>query len=92
VAFASKTLSEHFVRGAVGFGGLATALSIMAPHPWLAILIMPIAIWMFRGCPICWTTGLIEMIAMRLLRRFDPDRKLIARQKQASADARAELD
>ncbi|RFB80440.1 hypothetical protein [Methylovirgula sp. 4M-Z18] len=71
MAFGSKTLMEHIGRGIIGFAALGLALSIMASHPWASVALLPLAIWMLRGCPICWTTGLIETIAMKILARHD---------------------
>ncbi len=63
--FASKTLAEHLARGAIGAG--AISLAIMAggvEGVWWAL---PAALGLgaaaliaFRGCPICWTAGLVE--------------------------------
>ena len=72
MAFASPTLAEHLARGAVGGGALTLAIGIAPAHPWIALALMPVALIAFRGCPICWTTGLIETLAYRVLKRADP--------------------
>ena len=81
MGFASKTLTEHVVRGVVGFAGLAIALTIMKDHPWAAVTLMPVVLWMFRGCPICWTTGLIETLAMKVLARSEDVPRAIERER-----------
>ena len=71
--FASKTLTEHLARGALGIGLIAAALA-GAPFTAWAWLLLPLALLMFRGCPTCWTIGLIETIHMRLTgRRLNRD-------------------
>lgn len=67
--FASKTFTEHLARGALGIalivaavlvgrtGGIAaTAASLVLGVTSLVAL---------RGCPTCWTTGIVEMIVAR---------------------------
>jgi hypothetical protein len=64
--FASKTITGHLVRGAVGIGTMACALSGAAAHPWLPLAALPIALIAFRGCPTCWTLGLVQTIAAKI--------------------------
>ena len=70
MAFGSRSIGVHLLRGAVGMVAMALALHFQH-FVWPAILGMPLAIWMFRGCAVCWTTGLIETVAMRVLARAD---------------------
>jgi hypothetical protein len=70
----------HLLRGATGIAALALAVHFQR-HVWPVILGMPLAIWMFRGCLVCWTTGLIETVAMRILARADRTRP-VARWRQ----------
>lgn len=58
--FASRTLIEHILRGAVGIGGLWLAIAITASHPWSSLALGALVLLAFRGCPICWTIGLVE--------------------------------
>ena len=71
MAFASPTLTEHVLRGLIGFGALACALLMTDHHPWLALAVAISAMLAFRGCPICWTTGLIETMAYKWLRKHE---------------------
>jgi len=64
--FASKTVTGHLARGAVGVGTMACALSGAAAHPWLPLAALPIALVAFRGCPTCWTVGLVQTVVARL--------------------------
>ncbi len=58
--FASKTLTEHILRGAAGIGALWYALTIAETHPWGSLALGALVLLAFRGCPICWTIGLFE--------------------------------
>jgi len=58
--FASKTLIEHVLRGAVGIGALCCAVAIAEIHPWASLALAALVLVVFRGCPVCWTIGLFE--------------------------------
>ena len=62
--FASKSLLEHFLRGAVGFaavtGAIVFARGSNAATVVASIALALVALLAFRGCPICWTVGLFE--------------------------------
>ena len=63
--FASITLSEHILRGAIGLGALWTAVAITEAHPWGSLVLGAVVLVAFRGCPICWTIGLFETAGHR---------------------------
>lgn len=63
--FASRTVTEHLARGAVGLGAFAAAMVLAPSHPW-ALALLPLAFVALRGCPMCWTLGLIETVAAKL--------------------------
>ena len=56
--FASKSLSEHLVRGLFGFAAIYYALKIAPHQPLLSLVFGGVALIAFRECPLCWTTGL----------------------------------
>jgi hypothetical protein len=60
--FSSRTLAEHLLRGAVGIAALVLAVRISGSHPLLAIGLAVGMVAAFRGCPICWTMGLIDTL------------------------------
>jgi hypothetical protein len=66
--FASRTLTGHLLRGGVAIALLAQALSIQHERPWLAMLAALGALAAMRGCPMCWTIGLVETVLQRLRR------------------------
>ena len=71
--FASKSVTEHVARGIIGFGALATCFAEMSVHPLLALAMVPVALVALRGCPMCWTVGLLETLAAKLQRVSPPD-------------------
>ena len=58
--FASNGLVEHLARGVVGIIALSYAMSVSAPHPVWSLALAGVSLLAFRGCPICWTIGLVE--------------------------------
>ncbi len=64
--FASKSVAEHVARGLAGAFALCAAVLGASSHPWLALLAVPAALVLLRGCPMCWTLGLIETVQARL--------------------------
>lgn len=63
--FKSRTVAGHVIRGALGFGFLAIAMVYAAQLGWWAIVPALAALVCFRGCPMCWTFGLIETVFSR---------------------------
>jgi len=61
------------LRGVVGIAALWYAIRIVDPHPWWSLTFGVVALIAFRGCPICWTMGLIETLYQRVkfARQFD---------------------
>ncbi|MBP7648619.1 MAG: hypothetical protein KA085_17190 [Phenylobacterium sp.] len=64
--FASKSITEHLVRGAVGLAGVSAAI-VLAPVPGpgpiaASVVLVIIALIALRGCPVCWTVGLVQTL------------------------------
>jgi hypothetical protein len=57
---ASRSVTRHYVRGALGLLALIAAVAGAAAGTpaALALLIVTAASW--RGCPTCWAIGLIQ--------------------------------
>ncbi len=68
--FASPSVARHLARGAVGFGliGSGFALGATGVGPVALGLVVP-GLVALRGCPMCWTLGLIETVSAGRLRR-----------------------
>jgi len=58
--FASRSIKQHYARGALGLVALVAALAGAAAGTpaALALLILTVASW--RGCPTCWAVGLLQ--------------------------------
>ena len=64
--FASKSITEHVLRGAIGIGalyGAAYALSFTGTLPFLVTIGgLGIGLLALRGCPFCWSIGLLNTV------------------------------
>lgn len=67
--FASTSLPRHLTRGAVGFGLIGSAFALTTTFGLAALLLAPPGLYVLRGCPMCWTLGLVETISARRLQR-----------------------
>lgn len=63
--FATRTVIGHLVRGAAAFGLLYVAISVRNSHPGASLAAGLLALVAMRGCPMCWTIGLVETIHER---------------------------
>jgi hypothetical protein len=68
-AFASASVAAHLARGVLGFGLIALAIALAAAVTPAALAIAPLGMVALRGCPTCWTVGLIETISAGRLER-----------------------
>jgi hypothetical protein len=66
--FATQTLSGHLIRGVAAFALLYVAVGQQHAHPGWSVLAGLLALVAMRGCPACWTIGLVETIQQRLRR------------------------
>ncbi len=66
--FASRTVFGHLLRGAVAFMLLYLAIRHQQAHPLGALAAGLAALLVMRGCPMCWTIGLVESFRQRLSR------------------------
>jgi hypothetical protein len=64
--FASRGVAAHLLRGAIAAALLAWALVNQAAHPAPALAAGVVAVVAMRGCPMCWTAGLLEAIIGRV--------------------------
>lgn len=76
--FASKTIAEHLVRGALGLASITVAIVAWPFATGGAIEIVGralaalAALVMLRGCPMCWLYGLVETVVARVRGRAVP--------------------
>lgn len=66
--FATQTLGGHLIRGAIAVALLYVAIAQQHANPVWSVLAGLLALVAMRGCPVCWTIGLIETIQQRLRR------------------------
>ncbi|MGW6568521.1 hypothetical protein [Streptomyces sp. NPDC054975] len=71
--FASSSLPRHLARGAIGFGGLVGAFALIPAVGPISLLLLPVGVLALRGCPMCWTIGLIQTVSRGRLRRTCED-------------------
>ena len=62
---AGASPSAHLARGAAGL--CAITLSFVAPWnaAWPALILLPLALLLLRGCPMCWLHGTLCAIQAR---------------------------
>jgi len=61
--FGSATLSAHLMRGAAAAALIVWAILHQTTQPWLSLSAGVAALLALRGCPMCWTVGLIETLS-----------------------------
>ena len=61
--FGSAFLGAHLMRGAVAAALFAWAIVHQTADPWLSVGAGVAALVALRGCPMCWTVGLVETLA-----------------------------
>ncbi|MFD5100949.1 hypothetical protein [Streptomyces albidochromogenes] len=67
--FASASLRGHLARGVVGFGGLIGSVALIPVVGPVSLLLLPVGVMALRGCPMCWTIGLVQTVSRGRLRR-----------------------
>ncbi|WP_306432478.1 hypothetical protein [Streptomyces sp. A1136] len=58
-AFAGATVPRHLARGVVGFGVLIGSLALLPLAGPASLLLAPVGLVAWRGCPMCWAIGLV---------------------------------
>lgn len=61
--FGSAFLGAHLMRGPAAAALLAWAIVHQTAHPWLSLGAGVAALVALRGCPMCWTVGLVETLS-----------------------------
>jgi hypothetical protein len=66
---ASDSVGEHLLRGGAGLivAGLAVFLTVVVGP--VSLLLLPLTALAWRGCPTCWTVGLIATMSDARRRR-----------------------
>src|SRR3982074_3523459 len=61
--FGSSFLGAHLMRGAAATALLGWAIVHQTAHPWLSLGAGVAALVALRGCPMCWTMGLVATLS-----------------------------
>lgn len=62
--FASRSVREHWLRGAVGIPLLVASFALIPALGPTTLLLAPVAVVLLRGCPTCWALGLGQTRAL----------------------------
>ncbi|MGO9788581.1 MAG: hypothetical protein ACLP8S_03340 [Solirubrobacteraceae bacterium] len=65
----SGSVREHLLRGAVGLITAALAIALCAVVGPVSLALLPVTAVAWRGCPACWTVGLLGTLADDRARR-----------------------
>jgi hypothetical protein len=60
LVFASKSMTQHILRGMAGFLAIVFSAVLLDTLPWVSIALIAIAFLAFRGCPVCWSIGIFQ--------------------------------
>ena len=60
---ASGSLREHLLRGAVGLTAAILAVVFVAVVGPISLVLLLVTVYAWRGCPTCWTVGLLGTLA-----------------------------
>jgi hypothetical protein len=66
---ASDSVRAHVVRGAAGLVAAGLALGLLAVVGPVSLVLLPLTAVAWRGCPTCWTVGLLGTLADERARR-----------------------
>lgn len=62
--YCNTSIIMQLTRGVLAVACIAGAIAL-ASHTWLFVGLLASAVYLMRGCPACWLTGLIEAIGKR---------------------------
>jgi hypothetical protein len=60
---ASGSVREHLFRGAVGLAAAILAIVLVALLGPISLVLLLVTVFAWRGCPTCWTVGLLGTLA-----------------------------
>jgi hypothetical protein len=62
-ALASGSVRKHLFRGAVGLTAAILAIVLVAVVGPISLVLLLVTLFAWRGCPTCWTVGLLGTLA-----------------------------
>ena len=54
---AGPSIAAHLARGGAGLSAIALAFAAPWSAAWPAMILLPLALLVLRGCPMCWLHG-----------------------------------
>lgn len=61
----STSVRWHLARGVAALATVGVALRVGTERPFVAIAGVLLAMFLLRGCPMCWLLGLLDRIRTR---------------------------
>jgi hypothetical protein len=56
---ADPSLAAHLARGTAGLSAIVFSFAAPWNAVWPALILLPLALVMLRGCPMCWLHGTV---------------------------------
>ena len=66
--FASKSVTEHLLRGVLGIAGILFAVKLGSTKPIFSVALILGSLLALRGCPMCWVAGLFGTLQQKFAR------------------------
>jgi hypothetical protein len=66
---ASSSVRAHLIRGAAGLLAAGLAIGLLAVVGPVSLVLLPLTAIAWRGCPTCWTVGLLATLTDERTRR-----------------------
>jgi hypothetical protein len=63
--FASSSVHRHLLRGAVGLLAVLGAILLLGVLGPISLVLLPVAVVAWRGCPTCWAVGMMGTLSDR---------------------------
>jgi hypothetical protein len=60
---ASGSVREHLFRGAIGLTAAILGIALVAVVGPISLVLLLVTMFAWRGCPTCWTVGLLGTLA-----------------------------
>jgi hypothetical protein len=62
---ASSSVHRHLLRGAVGLLAVLGAILLLGVLGPVSLVLLPVAVVAWRGCPTCWAVGMMGTLSDR---------------------------
>jgi hypothetical protein len=62
---ASSSVHRHLLRGAIGLLAVLGAILLFGVPGPVSLVLLPVAVVAWRGCPTCWAVGMMGTLSDR---------------------------